>query len=164
MALTYALNARFYQKPMSKKYCYIVFDLFGTVTKYRYLQSIFYWFASGKRSSANLIDKRFVPQIKRLSGKYQLCILSNANHQFVYNSLKKSGLTRYFRVILISSDIGARKPSSEAFEALIWAGVEPAKSLFIDDRESNRRKAKMLGYSVLEFSDKSDLLQKISDL
>lgn len=143
---------------------FIVFDLFGTITSKRYLPALFAWHIRGKKPDLELIDKDFINEIIRLSNKYALCILSNANHQFVYNSLKKSGLTRYFKVILISSDIGARKPSNEAFEALIRAGIEPAKGLFIDDRESNRRKARMLGYSVLEFGDKSDLLQKISDL
>lgn len=146
------------------KYKYIVFDLFGTITNKRYVPVLFDWYLNGKRANPDLIDVDFTDQIKRLSEIYKLCILSNANHQLVDSSLNRAGLSKYFKVILISSDIGVRKPAKAAFNKLIDAGVDPSKSLFIDDREANRRKAEQMGFSVLEFRNKSDLLGRLADL
>lgn len=125
---------------------------------------MFVWYLSGKKPQPDLIDGAFEAQIKRLSRRYKLYILSNADHRFVASSLKETELLNYFEEVLISSEIGARKPSSSAFKKLTDAGAEPAKSILIDDRKSNQTQAKKIGYSVLEFSGKQDLLNKLSDL
>lgn len=143
---------------------YLVFDLFGTITSRRYLPAIFAWYLSSKKPQSNLIDSAFEMRIKRLSKRYKLYILSNANHRFVASSLKETELLSYFEEVLISSEIGARKPSAEAFKELAGVGVDPAKSIFIDDSKSNRAQAKKMGYSILEFNSKKELISKLSDL
>ncbi len=142
----------------------LVFDLFGTITSKRYIPALFGWYLGGKRPDAKMIDGDFEAQIKRLSKSYRLYILSNSNYSFVINSLEKQGLLGYFKVVLVSSEIGARKPSVDAYNKLIDAGADPAKSIFIDDRKSNRVQAKVMGYSIVEFSSKHDLLSKLSEL
>ena len=143
---------------------YIIFDLFGTITSKRYIPALFGWYLGGKRPDTKMIDGDFEAQIKRLSKSYRLYILSNSNYSFVINSLEKQGLLGYFKVVLVSSEIGARKPSVDAYNKLIDAGADPAKSIFIDDRKSNRVQAKVMGYSIVEFSSKHDLLSKLSEL
>lgn len=143
---------------------YIIFDLFGTITNKRYIPALFGWHLGGKKPDIKLINRDFEVHIKRLSKRYQLYVLSNSNYSFVINSLEKQGLLGYFKVVLVSSEIGSRKPSVDAFNKLIDAGADPAKSIFIDDRRSNRVQAQVMGYSILEFSSKHDLLSKLAEL
>lgn len=143
---------------------YLVFDLFGTITKSRYLPAVLGWYMGSKKPVEELIDKEFVEIIKLLSRRYQLCILSNANHHFVKGSLQKSHLSKYFKYVVISSESGVRKPSKAAFYKLIDLGVEPQISLFIDDRDRNLYIADTLGFSTLRFKNKADLAQKLRRL
>lgn len=146
------------------KYQSLVFDLFGTITKRRYFLAITAWYLSGKKPVHDLIDQSLVQTIKALSEKYQLHILSNANYEYVVGSLERSGLYRYFDQIVISSQSGARKPSEGAFCQLISRGIKPSKSIFIDDRKINRQVAKRLGFRILDFDNKQDLINLLKQL
>ncbi len=83
-----------------------------------------------------------------LQGKYRLGLLSNFTHPPAARGLLDYfGLTSYFEVILISGDLGYRKPHLSVFEQLISElGVEGDQIFFIgDDWESDIQGAKEAG-------------------
>jgi len=83
-----------------------------------------------------------------LKGKYRLGLLSNFTHPPAARGLLDFfGLTPFFEVILISGDLGYRKPHLSVFDQLISElGVERDQILFIgDDLEPDIRGAKEAG-------------------
>jgi len=60
-----------------------------------------------------------MPEVEKileyLKGKYRLAVISNASSEIPRYSIKKFGLERYFDAIVISRDIGIRKPDPEIF-------------------------------------------------
>ena len=83
-----------------------------------------------------------------LKGKYRLGLLSNFTHPPAARGLLDFfGLTPFFEVVLISGDLGYRKPHFSVFEQLISElGVERDQILFIgDDLGPDIRGAKEAG-------------------
>lgn len=119
------------------------------------------WYINGKKPTNNFIDQDFVKIIRNLSKNYRLHILSNADHEFVDASLRQVGIYDCFDQIVISSQSGARKPSEEAFSKLAERGIKPGSCIFIDDRNVNRQVAKSLGFNILEFNNKQELIDKL---
>lgn len=146
---------------MKKEYEYIVFDLFGTITTANYLATIVPWYFNNKKPDRQLVDTVFVTEIRRLSRSYELFILSNAKYEYIIESLRSQDILDCFKGIAISSNIGYRKPSENAFKYIIQLGAEPSKSLLIDDREKNRKVAINLGFTVMRFNSKKQLLQQL---
>lgn len=60
-----------------------------------------------------------IPEVEKileyLRGKYRLAVISNASSEIPRYSIRKFGLERYFDAIVISKDIGIRKPDPEIF-------------------------------------------------
>jgi putative hydrolase of the HAD superfamily len=83
-----------------------------------------------------------------LKGRYRLGLLSNFTHPPAARGLLDHlGLTPFFDVVLISGDLGYRKPHFSVFEQLISElGVERDQILFVgDDLEPDIRGAKEAG-------------------
>jgi 2-haloacid dehalogenase len=60
----------------------------------------------------------------------------------------------WFEGIVISGEIGAVKPNERPFGVLVERyGLEPRRSLFIDDSAANVETASRLGFQALRFSD-----------
>jgi len=83
--------------------------------------------------------------LKRLQTEKRTFLLSNTNeihiqkvhHQLQQVSEEKT-LHPYFEKVYFSSDIGMRKPNSEIFEFVVQEqGLNPARTLFIDDTEQH---------------------------
>ncbi len=51
-----------------------------------------------------------------------------------------------------------------SFQYIIRLGVKPEMSLFIDDRQRNRKVAEKLGFSIVNFRNKNTLLQYLKAL
>ena len=72
--------------------------------------------------------------LKRLKGKYRLCILSNGFSYSQHNKIKQVGIEDYFDVILVSGDLDFKKPEVEIFEyAAKQLGVECEECMMIGD-------------------------------
>ena len=78
--------------------------------------------------------------IQYLSGKYILCVASNAPYEQQMNRLKVGGVDSFFSHIFISSRIGAKKPEKAffdyCFEGLRESGCEnlvPEETIIIGD-------------------------------
>jgi len=69
-----------------------------------------------------------------LHGRYEVAIITNGFKEVQYDKIIKSGLSKYFRKIFISEEIGAQKPKKEIFEYAIKSMNAPKNSsLMIGD-------------------------------
>ncbi|HZK92702.1 MAG TPA: YjjG family noncanonical pyrimidine nucleotidase [Prolixibacteraceae bacterium] len=69
-----------------------------------------------------------------LHGRYDVAIITNGFKEVQYDKILKSELSKYFRKIFISEEIGAQKPKKEIFEYAIKSMNAPKNSsLMIGD-------------------------------
>lgn len=69
-----------------------------------------------------------------LHGRYDVAIITNGFKEVQYDKIRKSELSKYFRKIFISEEIGAQKPGRQIFEYAIKSMNAPKKSaLMIGD-------------------------------
>jgi glucose-1-phosphatase len=95
--------------------------------------------------------------LEELSKKYRLFLLSNTNDlhiDAVRRSLEKTvghrNLEQYFEKTYFSSAIGMRKPDQNIFEFVCTEnGLDPQKTLFIDDSPQHVKGAKDVGLNAV---------------
>ncbi|MCK9412176.1 MAG: HAD family phosphatase [Prolixibacteraceae bacterium] len=97
-----------------------------------------------------------VNYLTSLKSKYRLFLLSNTNElhfQRFRNIFEGSfgySIDLLFEKCYYSHEIGHRKPNPEAFEVVLAdAGLDPGKTLFVDDLKLNTETAEKLGLKVL---------------
>ena len=72
--------------------------------------------------------------LDHLHGKYEMSVITNGFKEVQYDKIKKSGLSKYFRKIFISEEIGAQKPDKLIFEYAVKSmNAKKKKSLMIGD-------------------------------
>lgn len=72
--------------------------------------------------------------LKDLSERYKLAVISNAMSDVPRYALKKFGLERYFVAVVISRDLGIRKPDPEIFNfTLNRLDVENVEAIHVGD-------------------------------
>ena len=98
------------------------------------------------------IPPKRVEVLRRLRDSYKIYLFSNTNAIHIGRLLpdfkRKHGFDfpALFDRTFYSHEIQARKPDSEAYQKVIGlSGVEPGKTLFIDDLEQNIRAAQEVG-------------------
>ena len=70
--------------------------------------------------------------LRALSGRFELGVISNAISPWPRRFLELEGLDRYFSTIVISGEVGWRKPHKRIFEiALFKLGVRPEEAVHI---------------------------------
>lgn len=76
-----------------------------------------------------------VELLEWLRPRYQLALISNFDHgPTARQILDRTGMTTFFDVILISDDLGQRKPHAAIFEKACQAlGIHPHEAIFIGD-------------------------------
>jgi len=90
--------------------------------------------------------------LERLAARHPLALVSNFDHGPTGHSLlARFGLTRYFRTVVISEDVGYLKPSAQIFAAACAGlGCDPAECLHVgDSREADVQGAIGVGMPVL---------------
>ena len=90
--------------------------------------------------------------LEKLSQTFDLYLFSNTNalhaKHFEANCLKIAGqpIGHYFKQVFYSHELQLRKPTVEAFQAVLdLAKLEPASTLFIDDNAANIAGAQQAG-------------------
>ena len=69
-----------------------------------------------------------------LHGRYDMAIITNGFKEVQYDKILRSALSKYFRKIFISEEIGAQKPGRKIFEHAVKSMNAPKKtSLMIGD-------------------------------
>ena len=80
---------------------------------------------------------RFLPGAERLldtASQFRTCLITNGTTEYQWGKLRKLGLDGRIDHILVSEDIGVRKPDRRIFDqALELTGAEPAEAVMIGD-------------------------------
>jgi len=98
--------------------------------------------------------------LKTLKGPYRLALLSNFTHApAAVKLVHHLGLSRFFEVVLISGDIGYRKPHPLVFQKLIHAlGGNSAEIVYVgDDPEADIQGALNAGIQPVWFTYARDM-------
>lgn len=99
------------------------------------------------------------------AGRYRLMTLNNESAELNAYRLRVFGLTECFVAFVSSCWVGAVKPSRRIYEtALAVAQVEPARAVFIDDRERNLEPARALGMQALLYRGAAALRSELAAL
>ncbi len=93
------------------------------------------------------IDPDAIPVLKKLKESKKLGLISNFDHpRHVRKYLSEYGLDVFFETIIISGDVGVKKPDPRIFEpALSATGLIPAEVLYVGDTEEDVEAANALG-------------------
>ncbi len=90
--------------------------------------------ALGRIPHKNMLIPGAVELLDYLSGKYEMFILSNGFAELQSKKMATTGLTKYFKRVILSEEIGVNKPHRALFEyALEVSGAQKDSSLMIGD-------------------------------
>jgi putative hydrolase of the HAD superfamily len=99
------------------------------------------------------------------SAGVKTAILSNSWGSGAYDPYDGWHLDRLFDAVVISDQVGLRKPDAAIYElTAAKIGLPPADCLFVDDTERNLPTARELGMGILLFTGASAELEEISRL
>lgn len=92
---------------------------------------------------------------------YRLALLSNIT-EYSANTIRKNGFYDPFDPILLSCEIGAKKPDPQAYLHLLTTLQVPAeKCIFIDDKTSNVDAAKALHIDGIHYISVEELVKEL---
>lgn len=90
--------------------------------------------ALGRIPHKNMLLLGAIEILEYLSPKYEMFILSNGFVELQSKKMTTTGLTKYFKRVILSEEIGVNKPAPELFEyALRVAGADSNSTLMIGD-------------------------------
>ncbi len=79
-----------------------------------------------------------IPTLETLKEKYRLGIITNGFAYSQWNKIRNAGIEKYFETIVVSEDIGIKKPAPGIFEhACRQMGLKPEECLHIGDTFAN---------------------------
>lgn len=129
----------------------------GEITSKEFWQSL--GFEDWQKTKKDYLDtcltmnKDFVITAERLSQNYNLAMLSNDISEWSAYLRKKFDIDRFFKVIVISGDVGCRKPDKSIYGILLQRiNVPVERCIFFDDRVKNLISAKELGIKAILFN------------
>jgi len=84
--------------------------------------------------------------LARLKEEYLLGVMSNHVGRWARSLLERFDLMRFLDAVLISSDIGVRKPDTVLYQRICQLlGVSPCEALYVADEEEDLRAAQAVG-------------------
>ena len=90
--------------------------------------------ALGRIPYKNILLPGAIELLDYLSGKYEMFILSNGFAELQSKKMATTGLTKYFKRLILSEEIGVNKPDPALFEyALKISGANRESTLMIGD-------------------------------
>lgn len=112
--------------------------------------------------------------LKYLKDRYRLAVISNASSELPRYAIKKFGLEKYFETIVISRDIGIRKPNPNIFKfTLQKLGLNSREAIHVGDSVEKdvlgAKKASMKAVWINRFGEEASIdadyvLRSISEL
>ncbi|SNR45761.1 putative hydrolase of the HAD superfamily [Lutibacter agarilyticus] len=108
--------------------------------------------------------------LAHLFPNYELHIITNGFNEVQYKKIEKSDLTKYFKTIITSEDVGVKKPNPIIFEyALEKTNAKSTESVMIGDNwEADIMGAKNAGFDVIycNFNNESvsESIKSVSNL
>jgi putative hydrolase of the HAD superfamily len=102
------------------------------------------------------IDLHFGRVVKKLAKQYRLGLISNDLSEWS-RYLRAKFTLDIFEVVIISADVGIRKPDPQIYERFLSeANVVPEHCVFVDDRAKNLKPANYLGMKTVRFARDPD--------
>ena len=103
--------------------------------------------------------------LEKLYPNYNLASLINEGKEWTDYKFEKSGFKRFFKHIIVSGEIGLKKPQPEFFlAALKIINAVPKECLFIDDHLENCQAAQKLGIRSICFKNSEQLKEELKKL
>jgi HAD superfamily hydrolase (TIGR01509 family) len=97
-----------------------------------------------------------VDAVKRLAAHWALGVASSSNRELIDHVLELSGLAPYFNVTVSSEEVERGKPAPDVYlEAADRLGVEPSRSVAIEDSASGIRSAHAAGMRVVAIPNRA---------
>ena len=97
-----------------------------------------------------------VDAAKRLAAHWPLGLASSSNRELIDHVLQLSGLAPYFEVTVSSEEVERGKPAPDVYlEAAHRLGVEPSRSVAIEDSASGIRSAHAAGMHVVAIPNRA---------
>ncbi|MFX1397330.1 MAG: HAD family hydrolase [Promethearchaeota archaeon] len=98
------------------------------------------------------MDPEFIPVARELKKEYTLALLSNDVKEWSQYLRKRHRIDDLFSVILISGDVGIRKPDMRIFKLFLEKiNVAPENCVFVDDNLYNLEPASKLRMKTMRF-------------
>jgi putative hydrolase of the HAD superfamily len=99
------------------------------------------------------------------TGRYRLMTINNESAELNAYRLERFALAPIFTAFFSSCWLGAAKPSRRIYElALQMSQANPARSVFIDDREQNLAPARAVGMQAIRFTAAEALRRDLAAL
>lgn len=96
---------------------------------------------------------------------HPLYALTNWSAETFHLARALYGFLSLFEDILVSGEAGLIKPDPRIYELLVErTGIDPYRTVFVDDREENVRAAKRLGFKGITYSDDAELHSGLTSL
>jgi putative hydrolase of the HAD superfamily len=96
--------------------------------------------------------------LKTLSTKYKIALISNAVSNIPRLAIEKYDLMKYFKVIVVSRDLGVRKPDPEIFRFTLYSmSIKSSEAVHVGDSlEHDVQGAKNVGIKTIWIRDKNE--------
>jgi 2-haloacid dehalogenase len=121
-----------------------------------------YWQRWPETLNGTFDDTLAIVEELRASG-LPLYVISNWSRETWHHATDRFAFLDWFDDLVISGLEGVAKPDPEIFHlARRRFGVEPARTLFIDDHEVNVDSARALGFQAVQFTT-ADALRRVLD-
>jgi putative hydrolase of the HAD superfamily len=99
------------------------------------------------------INPEFIGIAKTLAQNYSLAILSNDVKEWSNYLSAKFNLGRLFKIVVVSGEVGYRKPDKRIYNILLdKIRSPPSNCVFVDDRSKNLRPASEMGIKTIKFA------------
>src|SRR3974377_926994 len=102
---------------------------------------------------------------KSLSGRLRTAILSNDSKEMSALRRKKFGFDQVFSPIIISADVGVKKPDPRIYHILLERlRVSPEECVFVDNNPANVDAARAVGIRAVLFLNAAQLRKDLREL
>lgn len=104
------------------------------------------------------VNKEARPVLEILKSKYKLGCVSNSHKKILRWQIHKSGLKKYFQVIVSADDVERPKPAPDMLlKALKKLKVQPDETIFVGDTKTDLIAGEKAGCIVVGYNIKSKL-------
>lgn len=104
--------------------------------------------------------------LNNLKKRYRLVALTNTNsiHAQVWKAKYYDSLG-YFEKVFCSHELKARKPEKQAYQIVLdYLGVEPQRTIFLDDSPANTEGATQLGIKTILVASQPQMHSNLSEI
>ena len=116
-------------------------------------------------NSRHIRNQSLVDYLQTLKSDFKIGLLSNVGQGAMDQLFAPSEQEQLFDAVVLSSTIGAIKPSPAAYEAIAEAlGVQPEECVMVDDMPSNVEGAERVGMRGVVFYSTEQFEREFADV